>query len=84
MAKKKNRCRIKSCNVVIKEEYFFCFMHRRCSLHTVEKQPTGSTTPIQSLRRFYCLSGCGQSFRAAHASSCRYCGGTIEEVTEGI
>lgn len=76
--KKKNRCRLKSCNVVIKDEFLFCYMHRKLTLKSLGVQ-TVTVQPIPRLNRYFCDS-CGQSIRALCLKDCTYCGGKTEEV----
>lgn len=76
--RKANRCRIKSCNIVIREGYTFCYMHRYSAFTTNVAPPSSEL----NLRRFYC-DGCGQSFRSLIvATDCRFCGGKLEEVSD--
>lgn len=76
--KKKNRCRLKSCNVVIKDEYVFCFMHRKLTLKSIESQPV-TVQCIPRQQRYFCES-CGSSSRGSYRETCMYCGGILEEV----
>lgn len=75
---KKNRCRIPTCGLVIKTDYQFCYMHRKCSIKGLVNLHPGAPL-IPSLRRFFCNT-CGTSVRQNHHADCHYCGGKTEEV----
>lgn len=71
MGKKKNRCAISSCGLVIDNQYTFCYMHRMCSLKTqIQKE---------LLKNFFC-DRCGQVTQAKFYTHCKWCGGITEEV----
>lgn len=81
MGKKKNRCRLKSCNVVIKPEYTHCYAHRRCRSQLLDTPTEVSSLPVvlSKYKRFYCEE-CGTVLHSMSYQDCQYCGRATEEV----
>lgn len=72
---KKNKCRIASCRKAAKPGFVLCYEHR---LYEPDSYLTAKE-PNPLLSKYFC-DKCGQTFWDSGKRSCRYCGGSIEEV----
>lgn len=82
MGRKKNRCSVKSCNIVIKDGYTHCYMHRHCRARVLDVQaPDSPMINIPFYRKFYCEECGTNSYNKHYIESCPYCGRLTEEVT---
>lgn len=86
---KRNRCRVKSCSVIISPEYFFCYMHRKWSLSDVQEslnqlaRAEAQRPAKPRMLRFFC-DPCGTVWMAPSYTKCQMCGSKTEALDEMV
>jgi hypothetical protein len=78
--KKKHRCVVPGCGLVIKQEFLYCYAHRKRGTFEFTETKPGVSPPTPKLKVFFCEK-CGDNSHSAHLLlHCMRCGNRLEEV----